>query len=106
MENKAEGHRFLNASYSSPRLRSLSPVNQPNRLLHLAKARDAKRLLEVEVENNRLKKLLAEAVLNNEALKGGRHKVLSRSAKRRAVGKMMEATSMNGAPARWYRVVV
>ena len=32
-------------------------------------ASDAKRLRELESENNRLKKLLAEAVLDNEALK-------------------------------------
>jgi putative transposase len=32
-------------------------------------ASDAKRLRELEAENNRLKKLLAEAVLDNEALK-------------------------------------
>ena len=32
-------------------------------------ASDAKRLREVEAENTRLKKLLAEAVLDNEALK-------------------------------------
>ena len=31
--------------------------------------RNAKRLREVEAENSRLKKLLAEAVLDNEALK-------------------------------------
>jgi putative transposase len=30
---------------------------------------DAKRLRDLEAENNRLKKLLAEAVLDNEALK-------------------------------------
>ncbi|MBS0500866.1 MAG: hypothetical protein JSR74_11110 [Proteobacteria bacterium] len=32
-------------------------------------ASDAKRLRDLEAENNRLKKLLAEAVLGNEALK-------------------------------------
>lgn len=32
-------------------------------------ASDAKRLRDLEVENNRLRKLLAEAVLDNEALK-------------------------------------
>jgi len=32
-------------------------------------ASDAKRLRELEAENNRLKKLLAEAVLDNEVLK-------------------------------------
>jgi putative transposase len=32
-------------------------------------ASDAKRLRELEVENTRLKKLLAEAALDNEALK-------------------------------------
>ena len=32
-------------------------------------ASDAKRLRDLEAENNRLKKLLAEAVLDNEALK-------------------------------------
>lgn len=32
-------------------------------------ASDAKRLRDLKVENNRLKKLLAEAVLDNEALK-------------------------------------
>jgi putative transposase len=55
-----------------------------------------KRLREVEAENNRLKKLLAEAVLDNEALKVGlRRKALSPPAKRRAMGTMLEATSIS-----------
>ncbi|MDA8519958.1 IS3 family transposase [Acidovorax sp. NCPPB 4044] len=59
-------------------------------------ASDAKRLRELEAENNRLKKLLAEAVLDNEALKVAFGvKPLSPPAKRRAVGTMLEATSIS-----------
>jgi|SRR4051794_2929524 hypothetical protein len=59
-------------------------------------ASDAKRLRALETENTLLKKLLAEVALDNEALEGGfRRKALSPPAKRRAVGKMLEATGIS-----------
>lgn len=44
-------------------------MRQHNAQQHAPSPSDAKRLRELEAENNRLKKLLAEAVLDNEALK-------------------------------------
>ncbi|EKT4100070.1 IS3 family transposase [Stenotrophomonas maltophilia] len=59
-------------------------------------AEDAKRLKELESENNRLKRLLAEAHLDIEALKVGfGGKTLAPQRKREAVRRMLEATTVS-----------
>ncbi|ELY7133697.1 IS3 family transposase [Pseudomonas aeruginosa] len=59
-------------------------------------AEDAKRLKELESENNRLKRLLAEAHLDIEALKiGFGGKTLAPQRKREAVRRMLELTTLS-----------
>ncbi|QSQ59331.1 IS3 family transposase [Xanthomonas translucens] len=59
-------------------------------------ADEAKRLKELEVENNRLKKLLAEAHLDIEALKiGFGGKTLAPQRKREAIRRMLEHTALS-----------
>ncbi|MCM8567740.1 IS3 family transposase [Thauera linaloolentis] len=59
-------------------------------------AEDAKRLKELEAENNRLKRLLAEAHLDIEALKiGFGGKTLAPQRKREAVRRMLELTQLS-----------
>jgi putative transposase len=53
-------------------------------------ASDAGKLRELESENAKLKKLLAEAHLDIHALKGVRGKALALQVKREAIGKMIE----------------
>src|SRR3954471_18008050 len=49
---------------------------------------DAKRLKELEIENTRLKKLLADALLENEVTRGAAKKVVTAPARREVVREM------------------
>jgi putative transposase len=66
-------------------------------------ASDAKRLRDLEAENNRLKKLLAEAVLDNEALKVafGVKRCAHRRSDARWARCWKRPRSVNGAHAPW-----
>ena len=55
---------------------------------------DAKRLRAMEQENARLKKLLAQAMLDKEALEVGAKKVLTPRARRQAVAEMQTKTGI------------
>ena len=57
---------------------------------------DAKRLRAMEQENARLKKLLAETMLDKEPLEVALRKVLTLRARRQAVAKMQTKTEISG----------
>ena len=62
---------------------------------------EAKRLKELETENARLKKLLAEQVLENEVIKDVLRKMVSAPARREQVRYMARKDSASGALCAW-----